>query len=72
MSPDTHDARIDRVADRLAGVLGEALASLARLRGDEMLTDDEAARELSALLDAQGIQLADGLVEALACGCHDR
>ena len=70
MTPDRHDARIDRVADRLAEVLGDALSSLVRLRGDVALTDDQAARELSVLLEAQGIQLDDGLVHALANGCH--
>jgi hypothetical protein len=68
MTPDAHDARIDRVADRLADVLGEAIDTLVSSRRTEALTEEQAARELGDLLDAQGIHLADGLVHVLASG----
>jgi hypothetical protein len=54
---------MDRVADRLATNLKDALSSLDRLRDDTPLTDEEATVALSALLHDQGIRLNDGLLQ---------
>lgn len=65
MSADPCAERVNRVADRLADTLTEALMSLCKLRRTHPLTDEEAATALTALLHEQGIQLNGDLLHTL-------
>ena len=61
---------MDKVADRLAAELEDALSDMNGVRSRGSLTDEEAAVALGSLLEAQGIRLNDGLLHTLAARPH--
>lgn len=63
--PDLRSERMDRVADRLAEALDGSLSSLARLRGSQSLTEEQAVTALAALLQMHSIQLNESLLHTL-------